>query len=134
MDSLETLLTGLVGGIGIMIFLIVPVGFTSSSAAGSSSTANGPSSSSERCWWWVPRSSALASTPFPDTTLPRGSINAPRNKLGRSLAIGAYDVPRDKGERFVWIVTAALAVRNVGIAFVGWVPSRTAMVTSSAAT
>jgi MFS superfamily sulfate permease-like transporter len=37
---------------------------------------------------------------------------------GAQLALGACDVPRDKGERFVLIVTAALAVWNVGIAFV----------------
>jgi xanthine/uracil permease len=37
---------------------------------------------------------------------------------GAQLALGACDVPKDKGERFVLIVTAALAVWNVGIAFV----------------
>lgn len=37
---------------------------------------------------------------------------------GAQLALGACDVPKDKGERFVLIVAAALAVWNVGIAFV----------------
>jgi MFS superfamily sulfate permease-like transporter len=37
---------------------------------------------------------------------------------GAQLALGACDVPKDKGERFVLILTAALAVWNVGIAFV----------------
>jgi MFS superfamily sulfate permease-like transporter len=37
---------------------------------------------------------------------------------GAQLALGACDVPKDKGERFVLIVTAALAIWNVGIAFV----------------
>ena len=37
---------------------------------------------------------------------------------GAQLALGACDVPRDKGERFAMMATAALAVWNVGIAFV----------------
>ena len=37
---------------------------------------------------------------------------------GAQLALGACDVPRDKGERFVLMVTGALAIWNVGIAFV----------------
>jgi MFS superfamily sulfate permease-like transporter len=37
---------------------------------------------------------------------------------GAQLALGACDVPRDKGERFVMVATGALAVWNVGIAFV----------------
>ena len=37
---------------------------------------------------------------------------------GAQLALGACDVPRDKGERFVLMITGALAVWNVGIAFV----------------
>ena len=37
---------------------------------------------------------------------------------GAQLALGACDVPKHKGERFVLVVTAALAVWNVGIAFV----------------
>ena len=37
---------------------------------------------------------------------------------GAQLAIGACDIPKDKGERFALIVTGALAVWNVGIAFV----------------
>lgn len=37
---------------------------------------------------------------------------------GAQLALGACDIPKDKGERFVLMVTAALAVWNVGIAFV----------------
>ena len=37
---------------------------------------------------------------------------------GAQLALGACDVPRDKGERFAMMVTGALAVWNVGIAFV----------------
>ena len=37
---------------------------------------------------------------------------------GAQLALGACDVPKDKGERFVLLVTGALAVWNVGIAFV----------------
>jgi MFS superfamily sulfate permease-like transporter len=37
---------------------------------------------------------------------------------GAQLALGACDIPKDKGERFALIVTAALAVWNVGIAFV----------------
>ncbi len=36
---------------------------------------------------------------------------------GTQLALGACDIPKDKGERFVMIVTAALAVWNVGVAF-----------------
>jgi MFS superfamily sulfate permease-like transporter len=37
---------------------------------------------------------------------------------GAQLALGACDIPKDKVERFVLIVTGALAVWNVGIAFV----------------
>jgi xanthine/uracil permease len=37
---------------------------------------------------------------------------------GAQLALGACDLSRDKGERFVTVVTGALAVWNVGIAFV----------------
>jgi len=37
---------------------------------------------------------------------------------GAQLALGACNVPKDKGERFVMMVTGALAVWNVGIAFV----------------
>jgi MFS superfamily sulfate permease-like transporter len=37
---------------------------------------------------------------------------------GAQLALGACDVPRDKGERFAMIATGALAIWNVGIAFV----------------
>ena len=37
---------------------------------------------------------------------------------GAQLALGACDVPRDKGERFVLMITGALAVWNVGIACV----------------
>jgi hypothetical protein len=37
---------------------------------------------------------------------------------GAQLALGACDISEDKGERFVTVVTAALAVWNVGIAFV----------------
>jgi MFS superfamily sulfate permease-like transporter len=37
---------------------------------------------------------------------------------GAQLALGACDMPKDKGERFVFMVTGALAVWNVGIAFV----------------
>jgi len=37
---------------------------------------------------------------------------------GAQLALGACDIPKDKGERFVLVVTGALAVWNVGIAFV----------------
>jgi MFS superfamily sulfate permease-like transporter len=37
---------------------------------------------------------------------------------GGQLALGACDIPKDKGERFVLMVTGALAVWNVGIAFV----------------
>jgi MFS superfamily sulfate permease-like transporter len=37
---------------------------------------------------------------------------------GAQLALGAWDIPKDKGERFVHVVTGALAVWNVGIAFV----------------
>jgi Molybdate transporter of MFS superfamily len=37
---------------------------------------------------------------------------------GAQLALGACDVPRDKGERFAMMATGALAVWNVGIAFV----------------
>jgi MFS superfamily sulfate permease-like transporter len=37
---------------------------------------------------------------------------------GAQLALGACDIGKDKGERFVLVVTAALAVWNVGIAFV----------------
>jgi xanthine/uracil permease len=36
---------------------------------------------------------------------------------GAQLALGACDISKDKGERFVMMVTAALAVWNVGIAF-----------------
>jgi hypothetical protein len=34
------------------------------------------------------------------------------------LALGSCDISEDKGERFVTVITAALAVWNVGIAFV----------------
>jgi hypothetical protein len=37
---------------------------------------------------------------------------------GAQLALGACDIPRDKGERFALMITGALAVWNVGIAFV----------------
>jgi MFS superfamily sulfate permease-like transporter len=37
---------------------------------------------------------------------------------GAQLALGACDIPKAKGERFVMMVTGALAVWNVGIAFV----------------
>lgn len=37
---------------------------------------------------------------------------------GAQLALGACDVPKDKGERFALMVTGALSVWNVGIAFV----------------
>jgi MFS superfamily sulfate permease-like transporter len=36
---------------------------------------------------------------------------------GAQLALGACDIGKDKGERFVMMVTGALAVWNVGIAF-----------------
>jgi hypothetical protein len=36
---------------------------------------------------------------------------------GVQLALGACDIPQDKGEHFAVIVTAALAIWNVGIAF-----------------
>jgi len=37
---------------------------------------------------------------------------------GAELALGGCEVIKDKGERFVTMITAALAVWNVGIAFV----------------
>jgi MFS superfamily sulfate permease-like transporter len=37
---------------------------------------------------------------------------------GAQLALGAGDIPEDEGERFVVMATAALAVWNVGIAFI----------------
>jgi xanthine/uracil permease len=37
---------------------------------------------------------------------------------GAQLALGSCDFSKDKGERFVTVATAALAVWNVGIAFV----------------
>jgi len=37
---------------------------------------------------------------------------------GAQLALGACEISKDKGERFVTVITAALAVWNVGIAFV----------------
>jgi len=37
---------------------------------------------------------------------------------GAQLALGSCDFSRDKGERFVTVVTGALAMWNVGIAFV----------------
>jgi hypothetical protein len=37
---------------------------------------------------------------------------------GAQLALGSCDLSKDKGERFVTLITAALAVWNVGIAFV----------------
>jgi predicted benzoate:H+ symporter BenE len=37
---------------------------------------------------------------------------------GAQLALGACDISKDKGERFVTVVTGALAVWNVGIAFI----------------
>jgi len=36
---------------------------------------------------------------------------------GAQPALGACDIPKDKGERFAFIVTAALGTWNVGIAF-----------------
>lgn len=36
---------------------------------------------------------------------------------GAQLALGACDIPKDKGERFALVLTGALAVWNVGIAF-----------------
>ena len=37
---------------------------------------------------------------------------------GAQLALGACDISKDKGERFATVITAALAIWNVGIAFV----------------
>jgi MFS superfamily sulfate permease-like transporter len=37
---------------------------------------------------------------------------------GAQLAVGAGDIPQNKGERFVIMATAALAVWNVGVAFI----------------
>ena len=37
---------------------------------------------------------------------------------GAQLALGACDIPKDKGERFAFVITGALAVWNVGLAFV----------------
>ena len=37
---------------------------------------------------------------------------------GAQLALGSCDLSKDKGERFVTVITGALAVWNVGIAFV----------------
>jgi MFS superfamily sulfate permease-like transporter len=37
---------------------------------------------------------------------------------GGQLALGACDISKDKGERFATVITAALAMWNVGIAFV----------------
>jgi hypothetical protein len=37
---------------------------------------------------------------------------------GIQLALGSCDFSRDKGERFVTLGTAALAIWNVGVAFV----------------
>jgi MFS superfamily sulfate permease-like transporter len=37
---------------------------------------------------------------------------------GAQLALGSCDFSKDKGERFVTLITGALAVWNVGIAFV----------------
>jgi hypothetical protein len=37
---------------------------------------------------------------------------------GAQLALGSCDFPKDKGERFVTLVTAAFSIWNVGIAFV----------------
>jgi MFS superfamily sulfate permease-like transporter len=37
---------------------------------------------------------------------------------GAQLALGACDISKDKGERFATVVTGALAIWNVGIAFV----------------
>jgi xanthine/uracil permease len=37
---------------------------------------------------------------------------------GAQLALGSCDISKDKGERFVTVITGALAVWNVGIAFV----------------
>jgi hypothetical protein len=37
---------------------------------------------------------------------------------GAQLALGACDIPRDKGERFVLLVTGALTIWNVGLALV----------------
>ncbi len=37
---------------------------------------------------------------------------------GAQLALGACDISKDKGERFVTVITGALAMWNVGIAFV----------------
>lgn len=37
---------------------------------------------------------------------------------GAQLALGSCDMGRDKGERFVTVITGALAVWNVGIAFI----------------
>jgi MFS superfamily sulfate permease-like transporter len=37
---------------------------------------------------------------------------------GAELALGACDISKDKGERFVTVITGALAIWNVGIAFV----------------
>ena len=37
---------------------------------------------------------------------------------GAQLALGSCDLSKDKGERFVTLITGALAIWNVGIAFV----------------
>jgi Molybdate transporter of MFS superfamily len=39
---------------------------------------------------------------------------------GAQLALGSCDLSKDKGERFVTVITAALAVWNVGIAFAAY--------------
>lgn len=37
---------------------------------------------------------------------------------GAQLSLGACDISKDKGEHFATVITAALAIWNVGIAFV----------------
>ena len=55
--------------------------------------------------------------PAPDDTTRENSRGRGTLRVER-LALGACDISKDKGERFVTMVTGALAVWNVGIAFV----------------
>jgi len=58
-------------------------------------------------------SAATFFRPFPTAVL--GTI---RFLTSTPLALGACDIDKHQGERFATVVTAALAIWNVGIAFV----------------
>ena len=66
----------------------------------------------------APQSSSAAPSARSCACSRRASLASSCFLTGAQLALGACDISKDKGERFVMMVTGALAVWNVGIAFV----------------